>query len=86
MKWTCQDCKQLVKGLKAEHCPVCCETFGGIQAGDKHRVGHFSPYERRCLTPAEMEARGLWHDDDGVWHLPAPRMALRSHSAENLRP
>jgi len=48
----------------------CCQSFGSMSAFDKHRTG--KPSSRRCLTTAEMAAKG-WHvDDHGAWRTPAP--------------
>ncbi|MGW2541746.1 FDXHR family putative zinc-binding protein [Kitasatospora sp. NPDC001574] len=56
-------CSRQWSGLRAEHCPACCETFGSTRAGDAHRTG---PHDaRRCLPPATV---GLWQDARGIWH------------------
>lgn len=55
-------------GRRAQHCPACHETFTGDTAGDMHRVGPFHPKgARRCLTPTEMEAKGMRRNTHGVW-------------------
>ena len=70
MTWTCRDCKKNIIKRSYEHCPVCHETFGGTTAGDMHRTGRHGVTEgldrRRCLTPAEMFARGM-PQREGVW-------------------
>lgn len=60
-------CGKSWTGLKAEHCSVCCETFTGTVAGDKHRVGSFDEGTRRCLTAPEMIAKGLKQNDKEHW-------------------
>ena len=70
MTWTCRDCKKNITRSNYEHCPECHETFGGTTAGDMHRTGRHrvteGPDRRRCLTPAEMSARGM-PQREGVW-------------------
>jgi hypothetical protein len=53
-------------GYRAEHCAVCCETFSGTSAGDRHRKGPFTA--RVCADPASV---GLHQDSRGVWRMPA---------------
>lgn len=53
-------------------CAGCGEYFTRTSSFDKHRTGrHANPGEwlgtRRCLTPEEMEAKGMSHNADGVW-------------------
>ena len=52
-------------------CPTCGEYFNGVQPFDKHRVGEYAkagqPTTRRCLTVAEMEARGWTRNAKGFW-------------------
>lgn len=59
-------------GSNAQHCKVegCHQTFGGTGAGDLHRVGRHG-VDRRCLTPAEMEAAGL-RLVRGIWKREGP--------------
>lgn len=65
---------------KQEHCvaPGCHQTFSGTTAGDMHRVGkhHVStgPDRRRCMTEAEMLARGMTRNSFGIWMCPGPDM------------
>ena len=70
MTWTCRDCKKNITRSNYEHCPERHETFGGTTAGDMHRTGRHGvtegPDRRRCLTPAEMSARGM-PQREGVW-------------------
>ncbi len=69
MTWT-DSCGAVIKGMKAEHCPECHETFTNTSAGDAHRTG---PHDaRRCLTPDEMrgrEKRPLEQDKRGYWRF-----------------
>jgi len=55
--WTDSRCGKQVPWGRAEHCTVCHESFSGAVTGDAHRVG---PHDdtRRCLTEAEMLAKG----------------------------
>ena len=45
------------------YCSVCKEPFLSQGLFDQHRVGKYSPDERRCLTPDEMRAKG-WRFDE----------------------
>lgn len=47
-------------------CPCCSEFFKSNAAFDKHRTGKFG-VSRRCMTAAEMEAKGMVRRDDGFW-------------------
>ena len=71
MTWVCRTCKKNITKRSYEHCPVCHETFGGTRAGDMHRVGRHGvtegPDHRRCLTPTEMEAKGMTQARAGIW-------------------
>ena len=85
MAWTCRTCKKNITNRRAEHCPVCHETFAGTTAGDMHRVGRHGvdegPDRRRCLTPAEIEAKGMGQDSNGYWTSGhTPRFAPNSSS------
>lgn len=46
------------------HCGACHQTFGGLRAFDRHRVGHVN--NRRCLAPQDL---GLEHRH-GAWRQP----------------
>ena len=48
-------------------CPTCGEYFNSTGMFDRHRVGRYLPMERRCLTVAEMEARGYVQNAGGFW-------------------
>jgi hypothetical protein len=59
-------------------CPTCGEDFGSVSAFDKHRLGNHEyvlseerPDGRRCLTPEEMQGRGMKKDKRGRWRLAA---------------
>jgi hypothetical protein len=47
-------------------CPGCSEHFNSTFAFDKHRAGAFGK-DRRCLTPEEMEAKGMGKNSAGFW-------------------
>lgn len=47
-------------------CPTCGELFTRTSVFDKHRTGKFG-VSRRCLTPDEMEARGMFRGEDQFW-------------------
>ena len=70
MTWTCRECKKTITRRNHEHCPECHLTFAGTTAGDMHRVVKHGvtsgPDRRRCLNPAEMEAKGM-KVREGVW-------------------
>lgn len=46
-------------------CGACGFYFNSIGAFDRHRAG--PPTNRRCLSPAEMVARGMTTNDTGFW-------------------
>lgn len=48
------------------HCQGCKEFFNSSFAFDKHRTGDFGK-DRRCLTVAEMEAKGMSKNAAGFW-------------------
>lgn len=59
-------------GTSRNQCTACLEYFGSDKAFDRHRTGKFArPGEwkgtRRCMTPAEMEAKGMERRPPGVW-------------------
>lgn len=61
-------CGETWTGFRIEHCTVCHQTFTGTQSGDMHRVGpHWPIGQRRCLTPAEMETKGMRRNARGRW-------------------
>ncbi|HEX6817064.1 MAG TPA: hypothetical protein VF120_01710 [Ktedonobacterales bacterium] len=53
-------------------CEGCGERFNGMRAFDMHRIGEYGrgrrPSTRRCLSAAEMRARGMAKSDRrGAW-------------------
>lgn len=48
-------------------CGACGATFMSVAAFDIHRVGHYLPGGRRCLTIREMQTEGLIQDEKGWW-------------------
>jgi hypothetical protein len=62
-------------------CTSCKETFSSVASFDKHRVGDFgrpiygekraiigyTKPNRRCLTPEEMQAKGMQKNQHGYW-------------------
>ena len=53
-------------------CDGCGDYFGSVVVFDRHRVGSYGnpgepKYNRRCLTPSEMEARGWVRNGRGFW-------------------
>ena len=68
----CDDaCVRPRRGLRIEHCKSCHQSFEGTRAGDMHRTGkqgvRQGPSRRRCLTPEEMEGKGMRRSARGVW-------------------
>ena len=59
--------------LRGDHnqCPSCGAYFNSTHAFDTHRTGKYgSPdkvAERRCLTEAEMLAKGMAISESGWW-------------------
>ena len=78
-------------------CPGCLELFNSLTAFDAHRTGAFGrlatagnyiPSTRRCLSEAEMVARGMSRNARGFWitRIRAafePRRYLDTTHAEN---
>lgn len=50
-------------------CAACGLFFGSDRCFDRHRHGRHEPYERRCLSTAELQAAGLV-EHNGVWKEP----------------
>ncbi len=72
-------CGKSWTGAKPEHCPVCCETFGGTRTADRHRVGPMG--DRNCLHPAQI---GAVQDARGIWVRPYPRHRRRRARAQRV--
>ena len=47
-------------------CRACGQLFNSVAAFDKHRTGHFGK-DRRCMTEAEMQAKGMAINGRGRW-------------------
>ena len=60
-------------------CPTCGEYFNSTRAFDRHRTGTYQPLERRCLTTAEMEVRGMSRNVRGFW-ITSPMAILGTRS------
>jgi hypothetical protein len=58
-------------GPTAGHCSGCCETFIGLGAFEKHRVGDHGP-DRHCEITADH-----WTDNRGFYHVGAKLTAER---------
>ncbi len=62
------------------HCPSCGLAFSSVREFDRHRVGSFAEpgewaHKRRCMTPAELDARG-WRCNARGFHMqPRPQRA-----------
>ena len=61
-------------------CPSCLEYFNSNTGFDSHRTGSHTNFKRRCLTVAEIEAKGMKLNPQGFWTFPvsekdAERMA-----------
>lgn len=52
-------------GSRVCQCAACLEYFSSPAAFDKHRSGDMD--RRRCLTPDEMRAAGMLHNERGRW-------------------
>lgn len=63
--------KELPLGSSMCDCGECHTRFSRTSTFDAHRVGKHEPYERRCLGPVEMVAKGLV-DRNGVWGWKTP--------------
>jgi hypothetical protein len=59
--------ERLAPGTNHCLCDSCGQYFGGVTTFDLHRVGEYSDGTRRCLTAAEMQARGLSLNARGLW-------------------
>jgi hypothetical protein len=64
--------------LRGDHCqcPSCGLRFTSTHSFDKHRVGPFKPRMRRCLSEAELTARGWAANAAGYWRKAAPVSAF----------
>jgi hypothetical protein len=72
-------------------CETCGERFSTDRNFDRHRVGQWDrpagdPEGRRCLTPTELEAKGLARDPDGVWRERPPEGGFPAAAVERGAP
>lgn len=72
-------------------CRGCGEYFNSTTVFDRHRVGPFAPINRpntrRCLTAAEMTAKGWLLNGAGFWitaKRPAATVTARAGAAISL--
>jgi hypothetical protein len=77
-------------GLRIEHCASCHQTFSGTSTGDAHRVGPHEPSElRRCLSPDELRALGLWATTNPygteVWHGSPNKKGVQKRRPKGMR-
>ena len=47
-------------------CDTCHLVFSGESAFDRHRIGRYEPYQRRCLTIPQMASKHLYPKPSGV--------------------
>ncbi|MGW2484989.1 FDXHR family putative zinc-binding protein [Streptomyces sp. NPDC001571] len=68
MKTTHPACGKSWTSARAQHCPLCCETFTGTEPADRHRRGSFGG-KRYCARP---ETVGLTLTPAGLWQRSRP--------------
>jgi len=72
-------------------CPACGLSFSSVREFDRHRTGPYAKPgithgNRRCLTVAELEARG-WHSNNrGFWMQPRLERAPAGVRAPRMTP
>ena len=56
-------------GYATDHClcGACGEYFNSTYGFDQHRIGTYGDGSRRCLSPAELRAKGWSHNARGLW-------------------
>lgn len=64
--------RQLPLGSEMCECPTCHLFFSTTANFDRHRIGPYHDNSRRCLTPQEMEAKGMV-ERRGVWRQQPPK-------------
>jgi hypothetical protein len=67
----------------------CGEYFNSTRAFDKHRTGSYAALQRRCLSAAEMTARGMAQNAKGFWVTSLrsdSTMAWTRNSGDRLAP
>lgn len=65
-------------------CRTCGEFFNSAAAFDMHRTGVYEPLARRCLTPAEMIARGMAVNAACLWVTEAMPDQLRTARSRSV--
>jgi hypothetical protein len=72
--------------LRGDHgqCAACRQYFNSTYVFDKHRVGRYTPAERRCLNPSEMRSKGMTVNSAGFW-ITKPRSARSFADADSTR-
>ena len=61
----------LRQGSSTCMCPTCGRFFSTTANFDRHREGPYDDDSRRCLSPREMEAKGMFERGD-VWRQLPP--------------
>lgn len=60
--------RELRTGTRTSQCSDCGEYFGGVDTFDKHLISNKNPdIAPACMTSAQMEAKGLTRNVNGVW-------------------
>ena len=57
----------LPNGSDKCQCPTCKEYFNSSYGFTEHRIGKVGGPDRRCLTPAELLAKGWGKSKTGHW-------------------
>lgn len=52
--------RELPLGSEMCECPTCHLFFSTTRNFDRHQIGPYHDNSRRCLTPQEMEAKGMF--------------------------
>jgi hypothetical protein len=68
-------------GARFCECAACGELFNSEKPFAAHRVGDFDDNTRRCLTPAEMAAKGWSLNKRGMWITAAMPTIEREEAA-----
>lgn len=70
-------------------CSACGEHFNSSSTFARHRVGKYQPHTRRCLTVAEMGAKGWLYNAAGFWitsKRPSDAVTYRANSGRRHTP
>lgn len=72
-------------------CPTCGRPFSSVREFDRHRIGSYAKPgkmkgNRRCLTVAELEARGWRTNPRGFYMQPRPERAPAGLGASRAAP